>query len=507
MKPLTSLELDVQALEAAVEAESTYERVWLPPEPWWDALVDDKAEFARSVHRRLVRGTRWPRSVTIDVRKPGHGIRPVSLMSPEVRVAYRAIITALVPDDERVDRSAASYAEFVVAPIKAAFERGSGLRRFGDAMYSHVLVADVASFYQYIDHAILRDELDRLGRNIDLIDGLIELLGDIEGRSFGIPQRSAPSDWISEFYAARLERLVTRDGHDVWRYSDDVRVGCTSYPEVLSAIESLSRSARDIGLVLNDQKTATPSFLTYFMNNSGVEIDDASVEIDPSDVEASIFSDYAPEDDDQAVAAALTTLDLLWDRERHGTPRPEGSWNLSKLNAEQHREVRRALNTVTKHADLGALPMLLSILAYQPAMTHLVVRYAAAVAPAEPAVVGDFVDKVIKRVSLNEWQRAWIAYGIRACGLQVDGSSLRLRWLEAQANLVHSLAAAEAVVTLAGENLVQFRVLEERLRIVDADYAPWYLHAVSLLHQAGIFIGPWRGDHRESSAVAASLLK
>src|ERR1700683_1476254 len=150
MDPLTSPIVDVGSLVAAIEAEAQYPRIWLPPEPWWDALVTDKAAFANALHRKVVRGTLWPRSETVDVRKPGHGIRPVLLMGPEVRVLYRAIVSALVSPDARADRSAERYAEFVVQPIRAGFDSIPGLKRISDATFRYVVTADIAAFYQYV---------------------------------------------------------------------------------------------------------------------------------------------------------------------------------------------------------------------------------------------------------------------------------------------------------------------------------------------------------------------
>ncbi len=508
MEPLSAPDMDEGALAAAVEAEALYQRIWLPPEPWWDALRSDREAFASAIYRRLLRGGPWPRSEVVDVRKPGHGIRPVSLMSPDVRVTYRALVSALVPVDERSDRSAERYAEFVMEPIRAAYNHQSGVRRIGDAKYSHILITDITAYYEYIDHAVLRDELDLAGGDIDLVDALTGLLADIEGRTFGIPQRSAPSDWLSEVYAARLERWMIRDGFDVWRYSDDFGVGCTSYPEALRAIEALSRAARDVGLVLNDQKTAAPSFFTYLVHNANVEIHDASAEIDPSDVEAAIFSDYAPEDDDQALADADQTMSQLWDPETDERPREGDKWDLRKLNADQHRAVRRALNTFAKHSDGRAIPRLLSILAYQPAMTHRIVRYAEAVASTDATLIEDFLDSVIGRLSLNEWQRAWIAFGFRACRVPITEQGARAIWLQAQlTDRPNSVIAAEAAVGLAESGLVSFETLERHLRRVDPDFAPWYLHAIAVLSRAGRVSASRIGAIRQSSAIAASILK
>ncbi len=245
MDPLLSGDIDLNTLIAALEEEAQFQRIWLPPEPWWTALLDDSRNFAAATYRHLQRGKRWPQSAVVDARKPGHGTRPISVMSPDVRVLYRAVVSALVPEADRTDRSAERYADFVIEPIRAAFSYEKGPRHLSDSKYSHILVTDIAAFFQYIDHGVLRDELDLAGKNVQIVDGLLGLLTDMEGRSFGIPQRSGPSDWLSEIYAARVERWATREGFDVWRYSDDFRVGCTSYAEALAAIESLSRATRD----------------------------------------------------------------------------------------------------------------------------------------------------------------------------------------------------------------------------------------------------------------------
>jgi hypothetical protein len=507
MEPLASADVDANAIAAALEAEAQYERIWLPPEPWWTALIDDKANFAAAIHRQLLRGVRWPRSAIVDARKPGHGMRPISVMSPDVRVRYRAIVSALVPEAERADRSAERYAEFVMEPVRAAYNHEKGPKQLSDSKFTHVLVTDIAAFFQYIDHGVLRDELDLAGRDIQVVDGLVGLLADVEGRSFGVPQRSAPSDWLSEIYAARVERFAIREGFDVWRYSDDFRVGCTSYSEALRAIESLSRAARDVGLTLNDQKTATPSFLTYFGHNADVEVDDVSAEIDPSDVEAAVSSDYVPGDDDQAIAEAAEVFEHLWDPDSDDQPAGEEDWDLRNLTADQHRAVRRALNTLTEHFDASAMPRLASILVYQPAMTYRVISYAEAMAAVDEPMKA-FFDFATTRPSLNEWQRAWVAYGIRVCAIRLTARSVTTRWLETQlAARPDSLAAAEAAVTLSAAKLLSFSALESLVRSVSADFAPWYLQSIANLRSSGIVSEQQVGALRQGSSFAHAILK
>jgi len=507
MDPLESSALEIGQLAAALEAEANYDRVWLPPEPWWESLVKDQETFTAAIRRQVLRGTKWSRSSVVDARKPGHGTRPISVMSADARVLYRAIVSALVPEDERPDRSAEGYANFVLQPIRAAFENESAPIHLADSKYSHVLVTDIAAFYQYIDHGILRDEFDLAGKDIKLVDGLIGLLADLQGRSFGIPQRSQPSDWVSEIYAARVERWAIREGFDVWRYSDDFRVGCLTYSDALRAIESLSRATRDCGLALNDQKTATPTFWTYLNRNAGVEVDDLAMEIDPSDVEAAVSSEYVPEDDDQAIAEASAVIDHLWDPETDEEPVGEDDWDLRTLTPEQHRAVRRALSTLTRFADPTALPLLASLLAYQPALTHLVIGYAKAMAAVD-APVRPFFDVAVTKVSLNEWQKAWIAYGIRACAVRLTSRSSTTLWLLSLLNArPDSLPAAEAAVTLSAANLVSFHTIESLFLSVSADFSAWYLQAIANLRELGKVSAQQAGALRPLSPLAHSILR
>jgi len=507
LEPLDSSDVDVGHLIAALEAEAAFERALLPPEPWWSSLLDDKQSFAESIHRKLLRGAHWPLSAVVDARKPGHGTRPVAVMSPDVRVLYRAIASALVPEAERPDRSMEGYAEFVLMPIRAAFDLDTGLRPLDDAKYSHILVTDVTAFFQYIDHELLREELDLAAKDIILVDALIGLLGDMQGRSFGIPQRSSPSDWIADAYAARIERWAVREGFDVWRYSDDFRIGCLSYPEALRAIETLSRATRDCGLTLNEQKTATPSFRTYFRRTADAALDDVAAEVDLSDVEAIVSSEYPSGDDDQALDDAKNTIDLVLDPEGGDGSAAEDAWDLRELAPEQHAAIRRALRTLTRNGDSSAMSKLDPLLKYQPALTHSIVAYVEAIAR-DGEHVKPFFDAAVTKVSLNEWQRAWVAYGLRACAIPLNRRSVSTQWLLSQLTTrPDSLPAAEAAVTLSTAGLVSFRTLENLLHSVNADFTPWYLYAIANLRLLGAASAQQVAAIRQGSSIAKSILR
>lgn len=495
--------LTEEQLTAALTAEAAYDRGWLPTEPYWPSLERSSDRIAGSILTRLRRGARWPVGDIVDVRKPGHGTRPVAVLSPEARIAYRALAALVIPEDAQQGRSAAAYADFVLQPIINAYPGDQGPRRIGSAIYTHVVVADLAAFYQYVDHNILLGELDLVGAPIEASDALAGLLLDIEGRGFGIPQMCDPSDWISEPYAARVERALLRDGFSCWRYSDDFRIGCRSYSEALGAIEALSRAARDVGLIISDRKTTVLRFLSYLFANSGVDVSDASNEIDPEDVEASVTAEYMPDDEVEARSSAERKLARLKETEIG-----DGDWDVRDLSTEQHREIRRALNTLTKFGDAAALSKVSDLLRFQPALTHRVVRYLEAVHRADGSIeFGEWFRWIVGNVPLNEWQAAWIAHGVSACDVQLSPDDALGEWLRRQLDgRRDSLASAEAAVAMASNDAIAAQEVAEVLRGSSANYSPWYLHALKLLADHGSANATSVDAVRRESVLAEAIL-
>ncbi len=159
---------------------------------------------------------------------------------------------------------------------------------------------------------------------------------------------------------------MRRQGHDVWRYSDDFRIGCHDYPHALAVIETLAEEARHLGLILNEAKLATPKFLGYFSRNAETNVVSASDDIDPDDVEASVISDYSPDDDEGELSMAEEAisrigpvkdeLDELLGIEPELVP-------VDEMDVELHASVRRALNILSKHSDSRGLVHALDLLA------------------------------------------------------------------------------------------------------------------------------------------------
>lgn len=187
------------------------------------------------------------RTDTVLARKIGGGSRPLPYMSLRDRLAYRALVGTVDPE---MESARGDHASFQVDPLHV-----EGCK--------YILKADVAAFYQYIDHEKLVDEVvAQTGDDLGIV-AATQLLQANTGRLFGIPQMSQASDALAEIYVDPIRRDLVRAGYTVFRFADDFRVACTDYSSALAALELMERSAFSLGLVLNESKTSTPSIDTY----------------------------------------------------------------------------------------------------------------------------------------------------------------------------------------------------------------------------------------------------
>jgi hypothetical protein len=136
---------------------------------------------------------------TVAARKPRQGVRPVAVWAIPDRIIYRALVNTLLVHEPKLDRSSTAYLSFVRAPhtySESVSTQNQQQReqadffRLYDSPFSHVVKSDISAFYQYIDHSILARELMLKGQDYDLVDSLIQLLREAQGRTYGLPSCS-----------------------------------------------------------------------------------------------------------------------------------------------------------------------------------------------------------------------------------------------------------------------------------------------------------------------------
>ena len=463
--------LDQLDIEAAVKAEANTYRNQVPSEPWIPAILKERHQVASWIRNRLAAGLIATPNVEVNVRKSSFGTRPVPIMGIAERVTYRALATYVVGDDLLPDRSANAYGRFSFGPIAYGFPSKAAWSEWKPRL-QYVVEADIAAFYQYVDHDILRHELELQTGQIEVIDLLIELLAEIQQRSFGIPQLVDASDWLSEIYIRIVERTLVRQGWPVWRFNDDFRIGCNDYTEALNAIERLDESARAVGLIVSDYKTFARTVDSYVRRVLGLSITDNERPIDPTDVPTDAdmtVSDYEELDDDQ-VDVAIAVL-----RRTKTSYKGEDKIDLKRLKGAQIRDLRWAIRSLASQQDPSGLDYALSLLVYAPSLTPRVCDYIITVASSTPSercrnLIGD----VVNTVSLGEWQALWLVYVCRQ--LEVLGEKSLRDWVATQRKRGRGRPlGAEAALALAEAGDADFDDLDQALRSEPEALSPWFL--------------------------------
>lgn len=363
MKKLSAAATKRLKFADAFSEEAASSRNLLPEEPAWDRIAEQSRPLATYLENRLRAGFQPSPQVEISARKPGHGVRPVPYWGVLERVVYRALTKAVLANAKPVDRSPAAYLTFVTAPGRYARDRqpqhnrGGFIRLFwGDTPVNYVVKSDLTAFYQFIDHAVLAEELLLFGADFELIEALMELLAEVQGRNYGLPQLLDASDMLSELYADRIERDLLRSGFAVWRFNDDFRVACDTYVDALTAIEALDAAARRVGLVLSENKTVTVGIMKYILDAFNLSASDAGQAVDLDDVEDMVgdYTDDFGEDDADEALSVVRRAQVDRGEVRPNTA-PERWIRLRSLRTEDVRLLRRAINGLVVAADARAI--------------------------------------------------------------------------------------------------------------------------------------------------------
>lgn len=432
MKKLSAPLLKRLRLAEAVTAEAAATRNLLPEEPAWNKVAARSDEIADFLANQLRAGFQPAPQVETAARKPGHGVRPVPYWGMLERVVYRALTTAALSGANTLDRSPQAYLQFVTAPGRYARDRqsstqdnGANLMLFlGETPVNYVVKSDITAFYQFIDHAILAEELLLIGVDFELIEALMELLAQVQDRNYGLPQLFLASDMLSELYADKIERELLRSGFAVWRFNDDFRIACDTYADALASVEALDAAARRVGLVLSENKTVTVGIVNYVLDAFDLSTSESGIAVDVDNVE-DIVGDYT---DDFGEDDADGAFEVIRDAQVHpadtGPYATEDSWiDLRHLRTDDVRLLRRAINGLTMAADGRALDDVIRLAKYAPTLTPNLMRYIRRIGEETDLTgttwntIARTVDDLARNVALTAWQNLWLVDVIRHLAL------------------------------------------------------------------------------------------
>ena len=184
--------------------------------------------------------------------------RPLGIPTVKDRVVQTALKLVLEPIFEQ-GFADESYGFRPGRSAKDALRRVDGLLKAG---YTFVVDADLANYFDTIDHDRLMQEVERKvsdGRMLTLIRRYLkqEVLSDMEGwtPTKGTPQGAVLSPLLANIYLHPMDEHVRQMGYEMVRYADDFVVLCRSTVEAEAALGVIRSHCEAYGLTLHPEKT------------------------------------------------------------------------------------------------------------------------------------------------------------------------------------------------------------------------------------------------------------
>lgn len=238
--------------------------------PYEVALVEIEFEsWLSSLQTRLCKGEYKPQpQIICDAPKSPISARPGGILALEDRVVFAAAVALCLPQLVKKLRPIEAVVDFsyqLAKPgtpewLKNRFECWSSFRKACASALTpkitHVVVADIAGYYENIDIFTLLSDLRAIDAPGDAVEQLSKCLNRwarLNGRS--IPQGHSPADILAKLYLSPVDSALRDLGHRHFRFVDDFRIFCRSLLEAKRALLDLTRLLRARGLVLNSSKS------------------------------------------------------------------------------------------------------------------------------------------------------------------------------------------------------------------------------------------------------------
>ncbi|MEN6319383.1 MAG: group II intron reverse transcriptase/maturase [Syntrophaceae bacterium] len=221
-----------------------------------EKLEENIAKLSEELRKETYRPCAIKR-VYID--KPGsRDKRPLGIPTVRDRVVQSAIRKVIEPIFER-QFSSNSYG---FRPNRGCKDALREVDRMLKAGYTHVVDADLKSYFDSIPHDQLMQEVGRNiadGRLLRLLMSFLkqEILKDL-GKwtpETGTPQGAVISPLLANLYLHPVDQAMEEAGYNMIRYADDFVIMCKDETEAKQALHKVTQLITARGLVMHPEKT------------------------------------------------------------------------------------------------------------------------------------------------------------------------------------------------------------------------------------------------------------
>lgn len=246
------------------------QRHFVSPPRLIDLIEMDADGWLQHVLDDLISGFKPDAAQIVHVPKSMLSTRHVGVLPVRDSMIYTALVGQMLEPIWRVVHHAELIQDlaYTLAPnssnaewIEDSYANGTAWRESSIAHLRQdvefVVTADVANFYDNIDHTMLLRFLREAGVNETLVSWLgVGLKRWSAPRSRGIPMGMSASDILAKLYLSRVDGALVAAGFRHIRFVDDFRIYCSSKEEAHRALSLLSDLLHGIDLGLQPSKTA-----------------------------------------------------------------------------------------------------------------------------------------------------------------------------------------------------------------------------------------------------------
>jgi RNA-directed DNA polymerase len=215
--------------------------------------------YLQELSEALESGTYRPHPVKrVEIPKGPGKTRPLGIPAVKDRIVQTALKMTIEPIYEKEFEDTS----FGFRPGRGCKDALREVDRLIKEGYTHVVDADLASYFDTIPHDKLMEQVEERisdGRILDLIEGYLkqDVVSGLKRwtPTSGTPQGAVISPLLANLYLHPLDRLMRTRGYHMVRYADDFVVMCPSSKAAQTALIEIRAWVTASGLTLHPDKT------------------------------------------------------------------------------------------------------------------------------------------------------------------------------------------------------------------------------------------------------------